>query len=308
MAVMDDFDGVYFTVMALRLYHQQISEIIVVDNNPTSQHGKLTAKFARKAGVKYIAMPDPVGTAPPRNRVFEEEASSDVVLCLDSHVLLHPGAIEGLLAYYAEHPDSMDLLTGPMIGDCLKQINTHMNADWIAQSWGSWGHDVRGDDPSYPPFEINAHGLGVFACRKDAWLGFNANFRGFGGEENYIHQKYRQAGRKNLCLPALRWTHRFYAPEIGRPGGIPYPITLWNKVRNYVIGHRELGLSVQPIYDVFVRRGLMPEEQWDKLLAEEGIGNQVSGIRNTEASPLSPPVLPIPDPRYPIPVRRTHVP
>jgi hypothetical protein len=37
MATYDDYDGVYFTVMALRLYHPEIaadSEIIVVDNHP----------------------------------------------------------------------------------------------------------------------------------------------------------------------------------------------------------------------------------------------------------------------------------
>src|SRR5215831_15619712 len=37
MATYDDFDGVYFTVMGLRLYHSEIADrisILIVDNNP----------------------------------------------------------------------------------------------------------------------------------------------------------------------------------------------------------------------------------------------------------------------------------
>ena len=52
-----------------------------------------------------------------------------------------------------------------------------------------------------PPFAVPAQGMGLFSCRREAWLGFNPNFRGFGGEEFYIHEKYRQAGRRTVCLP-----------------------------------------------------------------------------------------------------------
>ena len=39
MACYDDFDGVYFSVQSLRMYHSDIMndiEILVVDNNPNS--------------------------------------------------------------------------------------------------------------------------------------------------------------------------------------------------------------------------------------------------------------------------------
>jgi hypothetical protein len=68
--------------------------------------------------------------------------------------------------------------------------------------------------------------MGVFSCRKGAWPGFNPMFRGFGGEEGYIHEKFRQAGGRCLCLPWLRWTHRF-----GRPAGIGYSLTVGEKLR-----------------------------------------------------------------------------
>ncbi len=80
-------------------------------------------------------------------------------------------------------------------------------------------------------------GLGVFGCRRAVWPGFNPRFRGFGGEEGYIHEKFRQKGGRTLCLPFLRWMHRF-----SRPMGVPYVNRWEDRVRNYMIGFRELGL------------------------------------------------------------------
>ena len=62
------------------------------------------------------------------------------------------------------------------------------------------------------PFEIPMQGLGVFACRKRAWPGFNAAFHGYGGEEGYLHEKFRRTGARCLCVPWLRWMHRFKHP------------------------------------------------------------------------------------------------
>lgn len=116
-------------------------------------------------------------------------------------------------------------------------------------------------DASEAPFEIPAQGLGLFACRKDSWLGFNPRFRGFGGEEVYIHWKYRAGGRKTLCLPWLKWLHRF-----GRPGGVPYPMNVEDRVRNYLIGHLELGLNPKPVLDHF--KAVLPAERLLALLQE----------------------------------------
>jgi hypothetical protein len=112
-------------------------------------------------------------------------------------------------------------------------------------------------------FEIPGMGLGLFSCRKHAWLGFNEQFRGFGGEEMYIHEKFRQAGARCLCLGFLKWVHRF-----GRPGGVKYPLTRWNKVRNYVLGHVELGRPLDEIYEHFVVSGLVPKAEWDSLVED----------------------------------------
>jgi hypothetical protein len=142
--------------------------------------------------------------------------------------------------------------------------------------WGIWAVDHRGYDPDGEPFEIWGNGLGLFSCRREAWLGFNANFSGFGGEEGYIHESFRQAGRKALCLPWLRWLHRF-----GRPSGVPYPLTRWHKVRNYVLGFQELGLDLAPIYEHFVASKLFPKRAWEYLL-EDPIGHVDPPERITE--------------------------
>jgi hypothetical protein len=78
----------------------------------------------------------------------------------------------------------------------------------------------------------------------------------------YIHEKFRQAGHKALCLPSLKWGHRF-----GRPNGVPYVkiLTRWNKIRNYVIGANELGLPLDRIYEHFVTGKLMHQWEWDQL-------------------------------------------
>ena len=110
-------------------------------------------------------------------------------------------------------------------------------------------------------FEIPAQGLGLFSCRKDAWLGFNPHFRGFGGEEGYIHEKFRQAGARAMCLPRLVWNHRF-----GRVNGVPYPLSQFNKVRNYILGFQELGKDLTEVHQHFVVEHGFKQETWDRLV------------------------------------------
>ena len=92
-------------------------------------------------------------------------------------------------------------------------------------------------------------GLGLFAMRTAAWVGFNPLFRGFGGEEGYLHEKVRQAGGKCWCLPALQWLHRFSRPE-----GVPYRLAVPDRILNYLIGHH-LELDQQVIIDHFTNMG-----------------------------------------------------
>lgn len=263
-AVFDDFTGLFFTYQALRLFHNLDVEYLIVDNNPGSPQGQQTAGYVQaNLRGRYIAMPEPKGTTQPRQRIFDE-ATGDAVLVLDPHVLLPPGTLIDLLRFYGRNPDTLDLYSGPMLYDNLESVATHFDPVWgDDQMWGRWGSDPRGHKPDGQPFEVWGQGLGLFTCRKAAWLGFNPHFRGFGGEEGYIHEKFRKAGRKCWCLPWLRWNHYF-----GRPNGVPYQLSVENKCRNYVLGHQELGLDLNPVHQAFVGSGKISQAAWDKLLAD----------------------------------------
>ncbi len=148
-----------------------------------------------------------------------------------------PGLLKKLREYFSSNPDTPDLLQGPLLHDDLIHLATHFKPEWSGGMYGRWDDSGLANDPNGEPFEIPMQGMGLFACRRSAWPGFNDAFRGFGGEEGYIHEKFRQAGGRTLCLPFLRWVHRF-----NRPMGIPYRNTLEDRIWNYLVGLRELGM------------------------------------------------------------------
>jgi len=244
MATYDDYDGVYFTLQALRLYHPEIlgdTEFVVIDNHPDgpcSEH--LKALEDNIANYRYVPKGDWSGTT-VREFVFQE-AQGNFVLCVDSHVFIVPGALKQLLIYLDANPDTLDLLQGPLLYDNLSKLATHFEPEWQAGMYGHWATDDRAVDPNAQPFDIPMQGLGLFACRRAAWPGFNPHFRGFGGEEGYIHEKFRRNGGRTLCLPFLRWVHRFR-----RPMGLQYQNSWEDRVRNYMIGFCELGLPTADI-------------------------------------------------------------
>ena len=112
-------------------------------------------------------------------------------------------------------------------------------------------------------FEIFSQGLGLFFTAKEHWLRFNDHCRGFGGEECYIHEKYRKNGRKAICLPFLKWLHRFQ-----RPDGVKYELTIRNKVRNYVLEFTELGLDLSPIQQEFVQKSNFDKDLFSEYVEE----------------------------------------
>jgi hypothetical protein len=166
--------------------------------------------------------------------------------------------LKRLLCYFGTNPDTRDLLQGPLLYDDLKKVGSHFHPAWRAGMYGYWESDPRADDADGVPFDIPMHGLGLFACRRGAWPGFNPAFRGFGGEEGYIHEKFRLAGGRTLCLPFLRWIHRF-----NRPLGPPYRNTWTDRMRNYLIGFREVGWPTDDVIEHF--RELLGREEADRI-------------------------------------------
>ena len=262
MATYDDFDGVWFTIQSIGMYQPEVLadvSFLVIDNHPEGPAASaLQALEAWLPHYRYVPFDGYRGTA-VRDLVFRE-ANADIVCCVDSHVLLQPGALAQLLAWFSAHPDSRDLLQGPLLYDNLQPGATHLEPTWGAGMYGQWGNDPRIDDPDGLPFEIRMQGLGLFACRKDAWPGLNPRLRGFGGEEGYLHEKFRQRGGRVLCHPGLGWLHRF-----SRPSGTSYPNIWEDRVRNYFIAWSEIGWDLAPARAHF-RELLGAEVDVDALL------------------------------------------
>jgi|TARA_R110002020_G_scaffold137796_2_gene307382 hypothetical protein len=238
ICVYDDYDGAYFTLQSIRFQNRDIIdrlEFVIINNNPKSERGKALHKLTDwiKEPVTYVEITE--YTSPFLKGKIFELANTDYVLVMDCHVLLANGCLNKLLDFYDKGLDKGNLLSGPLVYDDFENISTHFDlSKWGSHMWGSWDLDPRGIDPKNKPFEIEAMGMGLFSCRKDSWLGFNPKFRGFGGEEGYIHKKYEMNGKKTLCLPFMRWLHRFE-----RPDGLPYVNDLKDRFRNYMIGFQE---------------------------------------------------------------------
>lgn len=238
MATYDDYDGVYFTVQALRLYQLQgiekDVEIIVIDNNPDSKHGKEVKNFVNNwAKGKYIPYTEKQSSF-VKYEIFKH-ATGKYTLGMDCHVLFQPDAIKNLLHYYAKNPDTKNLIQGPLWYDDLKNnVSTHFDKVWRGNMYGIWANNQTSLEKN-EPFEIPMMGMGAYSCRTEAWPEINKNFIGFGGEEGYIHEKFRQSGGKCICLPSFKWIHRF-----GRPNGVPFQNILEHRLLNYFIGWLEI--------------------------------------------------------------------
>jgi len=254
MASHNNYAEVWFTIQALRMYQDLNDvEILVVDNFGDDRLQTFIRSWTHGTA-RYIRFTERTGTAAPRDLVFKK-AAGEWVLCIDSHVLLVSGAVQKFKEWIASNRDCADLLHGPLLYDDLKHAADAMNDEWRSQMWGTWrGMSVQ--PLAHGPYEIPMHGLGLFGCRKESWLGFNPNFSGFGGEEGYIHAKYRKAGRRVLLLPFLRWVHKF------AQGQVPYVVKLDDRIRNYCIGFEELGMDPAPVISHFGEaaiRGVYPQ-------------------------------------------------
>ena len=268
MATHNDYDGVYFTIQSIRMFHPEILddiEFVIIDNDPKGKSGNAVRNLTDwiREPFQYLPFTNHQSST-IKNKIFEL-ADTPYVLCIDCHVMLEAGSLRKLIDYYDANLDLGNLLQGPLVYDDMRSVSTHFDfSKWSSHMWGQWATDDRGNDPNGGSFEISGNGCGLFSARKDSWLGFNKNFRGFGGEEGYIHEKYRKNGKKVICLPFLRWLHRFE-----RPNGATYPNSLKDRFRNYLIGFRELDLDTTELFKSF--KDVVSKEEIEKI--EEEIRN-----------------------------------
>lgn len=237
MATHDDYDGVYFTIQSLRLHHsleEKNVDFIVIDNNPLSKHGEETKKFVEdRIGGKYIPHTEN-NTSFIKYKIFDY-SESEYTICLDPHVMISKNGINHLISYFEKDiSNQKNLVQGPLLHDSLKNVSTHFDPTWRDSMYGIWATNKEALEKN-EPFDIPMQGMGAFACKTSNWIDISDKFKGFGGEEGYIHEKFRQNGGRTICLPQFKWIHRF-----GRPNGVPYPLKLEDRVWNYFIGWLEI--------------------------------------------------------------------
>ncbi|WP_081440216.1 glycosyltransferase [Planctopirus limnophila] len=281
-----DFNGLWPTL--IDLHKTQLAddlssriEIIVIDNAPEGKHGKPNRDLVSQIpNARYVPFTDKQGTAPAKQEVFRQ-ATGYAVVCLDSHVMLMPGVLARLVNYW-ESETSDDLFQGPCLHYSMQDshgrsriVGTHFSERWGDDGmFGRWGVFEPAKDPEFPPFRIVMNGMGLFSAKRTSWLGFHPEIRGFGGEEGYVQEKYRQAGRQTWCLPWLRWVHRF-----GYVDGVPYTGLDWRqRAKNYLLGYRELGYpDLSGIRSAYTKPGRLTEVEFDDLMKELGVVPRLRG-------------------------------
>src|SRR4030042_5179370 len=93
MACYNDLEGVFFTVQALKIYHDLTDcEILVVDNYGDNKM-KSWIDYWGNGLVRYELFKDITGTSAPRQKVFEW-AKGEYVICIDCHVMLFPHSLD----------------------------------------------------------------------------------------------------------------------------------------------------------------------------------------------------------------------
>ena len=99
MATFDDFDGVWFTVQAIAMYHPEVAAdlwFVILDNHRRERRPPISRAWTRRVpGLRYVPFrgysldcgpgPDLPGGGRRRG------------VCLDSHVLVKPGGLAAVL-------------------------------------------------------------------------------------------------------------------------------------------------------------------------------------------------------------------
>lgn len=263
MATYREFDLLWATLAGLRANHQVPFDIVVQDNSPELDPRARSSTLA--VGGRYFHRPDLTGTSASRDSAIRF-ARTPWVLCIDAHILFEEGAIRRLIEYLETRAQPNEIITGPLINDDGRVGGTHWKQNHPPGLWGVWDVDPRLADPDGEPGEIPMQGLGVFCVNREFWPGFNPLNRGFGGEEGIIHETYRQLGGKAVCLPSLRWRHKFRDISGWDKNPVPYPLHLEDHVWNLLVGHRELGIEAkEQIHAEYGKR--LAGDNWNKLVA-----------------------------------------
>lgn len=225
------------TIKALRRDHDlSDTELLVMDTKPS----KKTRKWVkRQRGVRYAA--NDRGQKSSALDALFELANGDVVLVLQDPVRLRHGALRALRAHFERHPESRELVHGPLMSG-KRVLATHSNPYWRRNTWGSRSRDMRGRLTDGEPFSIPMQESGVFSCKRSAWPGMAPRWRGYGGEAGFMQGRFRREGAQVVCLPGLRWERITPVKPV-----FPRSRAATKVLRNHLAGAADLDLDTHYI-------------------------------------------------------------
>ncbi len=260
MANWDDPEGAFWTLTAIRQYHVKEDnkevELLVVDDMPEKQQD--LENVCSNSGARYVHHSKNKGPAHAKDSVWEH-AQGDYVLLVDSHVLLAPCSVNYILDAIDSDLIGKDLWTGPLLNERGHMIASELLPEWRGQFFGVWHTDQ--DLLKTKIKEIEGHGSAYTLMKREHYPYFSPHFKGFSGEELYLHQKVRNNGGKCYTHVDLGWIHRFM-----RSKPITYSLTLNDKLRNYLVASYEIGWSIKQCCDYF--RPKLVKEQFDNVLSD----------------------------------------
>lgn len=225
------------TIKALRRDHDLADvDLMVID---TKSSKKARRWVRRQHNIRYAAI-EPGQKSSALDQLFEQ-ARGEVVLVLQDPVRLRHGSLQALDRFFACHPDSNALVHGLTMSG-KRVIATHSDPFWRRNSWGS-----RANKPSPRlgeglPFVIPMQESGVFSCRRSAWPGMPSGWRGYGGEDGFLQERFRREGAQVVCLPGLQW-ERIAQVRPARP----YSQQAVQVLRNHLAGAADLDLDTRYI-------------------------------------------------------------
>jgi len=220
-----------YSLNALFTYHDCSDiEILIVDDEPSQNTEDLISFYQCKSL--------PTGEKEKRQVIFEN-ASNDFVLCLLPGVMLFPKVIDKLKVLPQKYHN--DLIQGPIRNFTQKQ--THYESEWSEDGFG-----VVANSEIEEVREIPMQKLDLFFCRRDNWVGSHY----LGHDEGYVHEKFRQAGRRCLCAPWLLWNtqRKRLKPNIPR---ISSYFKMWNEIGwdvNDIVSHFSRKFTVQKMLEI----------------------------------------------------------
>jgi hypothetical protein len=110
--VAEDFDGVYFSIQAIRLYHPEVGDdvqFLVLDPRPEDE--ALRGLGAWIESYRYWSCADAAGTS--LHDLPFRHVESDYVLIMEPGVLFALGALAALVAFLRHHAPDGELMQGP---------------------------------------------------------------------------------------------------------------------------------------------------------------------------------------------------